>query len=265
MQNKMKATNLKRYGVENALQNEKIKEKQKQTNLKKYGVECVMQNEEVKNKIKQTMLKKHGVEHPIQNKEIHDRIKATCKERYGVENAMQNEKIKNKVFDSLQFNGTGPSSRAQRYICHLLNGILNKNMCGSLVDIYMEKENIIIEHDGSGHFLRDRMNGHASPTEESLLYEKQREDNIINNGHKMIRFIAIKDRIPSDEVILNLVDKFKNLDFKVIRIDFEEGTIEKDYNKTMIYNFGKLRRITKKDLEPFEKQKEKNTSKTLKN
>ena len=34
----------------------------------------------------------------------------------------------------------------------------------------------------------------------------------------MIRFIATKDRIPSDEVISNLIEGFKNSDFKIIRI-----------------------------------------------
>ena len=172
---------------------------------------------------------------------------------------MQNEDIKNKVLDSFQFNGTGPSSKAQRYINHILNGTLNKYICGSLVDIYMEKENIIIEHDGSGHFLGDIINGNIYPTKESLLREKQREDKIISNGYKMIRFIATKDRIPSDEVILNLFEGIKNSDFKVIRIDFEKGIINKDYNEKSYRNFGKLRRITKKDLEKFEKQEE-NTS-----
>ena len=139
----------------------------------------------------------------------------------------------------------------------MLNGILNKSICGSLADIYMEKENIIIEHDGSGHFLGDRINGNLSPTKESLLYEKNREDKIINKGYRMIRFIAIKDRIPSDETIISLIEEFKNSDFKVIRIDFEEGTIERDYKEKWCYNFGKLRNITQKDLEPFEKQEEK--------
>ena len=69
----------------------------------------------------------------------------------------------------------------------------------------------------------------------------------------MIRFIAVKDRIPSDEVILNLIEEFKNSDFKVIRIDFEEGTIEKDYKEKWYCNFGELRKITQKDLEQFEK------------
>ena len=117
----------------------------------------------------------------------------------------------------------------------------------------MEKENIIIEHDGRGHFLTDKFNGNKTPTKKSLLYEKEREDKIINNGYRMIRFIATKDRIPSDEVILNLIEGFKNSDFKVIRINFEEGTIDRDYEERWYCNFGELRKITQKDLEQFEK------------
>ena len=75
----------------------------------------------------------------------------------------------------------------------------------------------------------------------------------------MIRFIAAKDRILSDEVILNLVEGFKNSDFKVIRINFEENTIDRDYDEKWYCNFGKLRNITKEDLEKFKKQEE-NTS-----
>ena len=225
------------------------------TCTKKYGegIINVFQAEEVKNKIKDTNLERYGCENAMQNKEIQNKVKATNLERHGVEHAMQNEEIKNKALDSFQFHGTGPSSRAQRYINHILNGTLNKRICGSLADIYMEKENIIIEYDGSGHFLGDKMNGNIYPTKESLLYEKEREDKIINNGYRMIRFIATKDRIPSDEVILNLIEGFKNSDFKVIRINFEEGTIDRDYEERWYCNFGELRKITQKDLEQFEK------------
>ena len=230
IQDKIKATNLERYGCEYSFQSEEVKKKIKETNNEKYGCNCVFQSKEVKDKIKQTIFKKYGVEYPLQS-----------------------EEIKNKVLDSFQFNGTGPSSRAQRYINYILNGILNKHIYGSLADIYIEKENIIIEYDGGGHFLNDKMNGNISPTKESLLREKEREDKIINNGYRMIRFIATKDRIPSDEVILNLIEEFKNSNFKVIRIDFEKGIIEKDYEKKSYRNFGELRKITKEDLEQFEK------------
>ena len=256
IQNKSKATNLERYGYKCPLQSQEIQNKSKATNLERYGVENAAQSEIIKNKMKDTCKEKYGAENAAKNEIIKNKIKDTCKERYGVEYAMQNEEIKNKALDSFQFNHTGPSSRAQRYINYILNGNLNKRICGSLVDIYIEKENIIIEHDGSGHFLNDIINGNAFPTKDSLLREKEREDKIINNGYRMIRFIATKDRIPSDEVILNLIEEFKNSDFKVIRIDFEKGTIEKDYNEKSHYDFGELRRIIKEDLEQFESKKQ---------
>ena len=275
---KIKQTNLKNWGVEYATQSEEIKEKTRNTNNEKYGADYYTQTDEYKDRAKKTCQLHHGVDNPSQSQEIKNKKIETCRKHWGVDypfqseevrsktaetlkekygeniiNISQVEEIKNKALDSFQFNHTGPSSRAQRYINHILNGTLNKHICGSLADIYIEKENIIIEHDGSGHFLGDIMNGNKTPTKESLLYEKEREDKIINNGYKMIRFIATKDRIPSDEVILNLVEGFKNSDFKVVRINFEEGTIDRDYDEKWYCNFGELRKITKEDLEQFEK------------
>lgn len=168
---------------------------------------------------------------------------------------MQCDEIRDKALETFQFNGTGPCSRAQKYIQILTNGILNKPLCGFLTDIYFEDQKMVLEHDGSGHFLTDMFKGNKTPSKEALLKEKEREDKIINNGYKMIRFIAKKDRIPSDEVILSLVNEFKNLNFKVVRIDFEKGIIEKDYSEKTIYDFGKLRKITKKNLEEIESKK----------
>ena len=278
IQDKIKNTNLERYGCENAMQCKEIQDKAKATCQEKYGGNSAMCSEEIQNKSKTTCLLHWGVNNPFQSHEIKEKIKATWKnnygeditspfqvesvkekskqtllKNYGVDNPTKNEEIKNKALNSFQFNGTGPSSRAQRYINHILNGTLNKCICGSLADIYIEKENIVIEHDGAGHFLGDKINGDAFPTKEALLKEKEREDKIINNGYRMIRFIATKDRIPSDEVILNLIEGFKNSDFKIIRINFEEGTIDRDYEEKWHCNFGKLRNITKEDLEQFEK------------
>ena len=243
------------YGVDNPAQAQEVKDAMKDTCRSRYGCDYAVQSDEVQNKIKSTNNKIYGGDSPFSSEEIRKKSQQTWKENYGEDiiNPGQVEEIKNKILNSFQFNHTGPSSRAQRYINHILNGTLNKHIRDSLVDIYMEKENIVIEHDGSGHFLGDKMNGNIYPTKESLLYEKEREDKIINNGHKMIRFIAAIDRIPSDEVILNLVEGFKNSDFKVIRINFEEGTIDRDYEEKWYCNFGELRRIAKEDLEQFEK------------
>ena len=258
---KSKKTCQLHYGVDNPAQAQEVKDAMKDTCRGRYGCDYAVQSDEVQNKIKSTNNKIYGGDSPFSSEKIRKKSQQTWKENYGegIINPGQVEEIKNKILDSFQFNGTGPSSRAQRYINYILNGDLNKHICGLLVDIYMEKENIIIEHDGSGHFLRDKINKEKGPTKESLLYEKERENKIINNGYRMIRFIANKDRIPSDEVILNLVEGFKNSDFKIIRINFEEGTIDRDYEEKWYCNFGKLRNITKEDLEQFEKQEE-NTS-----
>ena len=255
IQNKVKATCQKKYGGNSSMCSEEIQNKAKITCQKKYGGNSAMCSEEIQNKAKITCLQHFGVNNPFQSEEVKEKIKVVNLKRYGAENPMQNEEIKNKALDSFQFNGTGPSSRAQRYINYILNGTLNKHICSSLVDIYMEKENIVIEYDGSGHFLNDIINGNAFPTKDSLLREKEREDSIVNKGYKVIRFIATKDRIPSDEVILNLIEGFKNSDFKVIRINFEEGTIDRDYEEKWYCKFGELRKITQKDLEEIESEK----------
>lgn len=70
--------------------------------------------------------------------------------------------------------------------------------------------------------------------------------------------------MPSNETILNLIEEFKNSDFQVVRIDINEGIIDRNYKEKWYCNFGELRRITKKDLELFEKQEE-DTSENLEN
>ena len=257
---KIRATWQKNYGenITNPFQTEEVRDKTKATLQKNYGegIVNISQVKEIRDKIKDTNLGRYGAECPFGSKEIQDKIKATFKKRYGVDNPMKNEEIKNKALDSFQFNGTGPCSRAQKYIHFLIGGALNKRICNSLVDICFEEEKTAIEYDGGGHFLGELIvNKDRFISKEAFLKEKNREYSIVNKGYKVIRFIATKDRIPSDEVILNLIEEFKNSDFKVVRIDFEEGTIEKDYNEKTRYDFGKLRRITKEDLEQFESEK----------
>ena len=97
IKNKIKETNLKKYGAKCTLQNEKVKEKRKETWFKKYGDEHPLQNKDIRNKIKETNLKKYGCEHPSQNEDIKLKKIETSKKRYGVEYTFQNEDIKKKI------------------------------------------------------------------------------------------------------------------------------------------------------------------------
>lgn len=92
---KIKQTNLQRYGSENANQNEMVakkisagriaaQDKIEQTNLEKYGVVNPFQSEEIKQIIKQTNQEKYGCDHAMQNDDIKKKTKSTIQERYGV-------------------------------------------------------------------------------------------------------------------------------------------------------------------------------------
>lgn len=86
VKNKIKSTNLERYGTEYTHQNPEILEKVKQSNREKYGVDWSFQSEEVKQKIKNSNLERYGVEYPNQNPEMFHRVKQSLIEKYGVDN-----------------------------------------------------------------------------------------------------------------------------------------------------------------------------------
>lgn len=259
IQDKMKTTFKEHYGVDNPAKSDIVQNKIKTTNQERYGCTCSLQAEEVKKKAKETLMKNHGVEHALQNKEIYDRMKATCKEKYGNENYFASDDFKNKTRDIWSFNGhDGPCSRQQKYLANLVNGKINAVISGYWADVVLENEKIDLEYDGGGHRANCDFY-HKVTSKEFDLKEKIREENICKKGYKIIRIISKRDNLPSDEVILNLVEGFKNSDFEVIRIDIDEGTIDKDYQEKWYCNFGKLRRISQKDLDKFEKQ-EKDTS-----
>jgi hypothetical protein len=71
---KIKKTNLERYGVDNPNKLESVKEKIKETNLKRYGVVSNLKLESVKEKIKETNLKRYGTEYPSQSEYIKQKV-----------------------------------------------------------------------------------------------------------------------------------------------------------------------------------------------
>lgn len=100
---KIKQTCLERYGVENPSMSEDIKNKKEEKSINKYGVRCTLEAVEIKEKSKQTNIEKYGVENPLQLDFIKDKYKQTCLEKYGVENISKlsktREKAKNTMFE----------------------------------------------------------------------------------------------------------------------------------------------------------------------
>ena len=67
--------------LNNPMKNKEVKEKIKKTNLEKYGAENVMQSAEVKRKLKETIMEKYGVEHQMHLSKIKEKIKKDQKRK----------------------------------------------------------------------------------------------------------------------------------------------------------------------------------------
>lgn len=96
IQSKIEQTNMSRYGGKTPMSDMSIREKVKATMVETYGVENISQLDSIKEKKKQTTLKNHGVEHSFQSSEIRAKAKETIREKYGVDNVSQSDEIKKK-------------------------------------------------------------------------------------------------------------------------------------------------------------------------
>ena len=99
----------KKYGAYDVMHIPHILQKIKDTNLKKFGVEFPLQqlkkeNSEIYQKISQTCINKFGVDSPLKNKEVREKIKQTNIQRYGVDNPLKNKEIWKKSQDNRQIS-----------------------------------------------------------------------------------------------------------------------------------------------------------------
>ena len=92
-----KETNIKKYGVDNPLKNDNIKEKIINTNIKKYGVDNPFKSTNIQHKAKDTMMKRYGAEHALQIDEFKEKILNTTIEKYGVKNVLLSTQIQEKI------------------------------------------------------------------------------------------------------------------------------------------------------------------------
>lgn len=270
IQEKVKQTNLKRYGVESNFKREDIKEKIRQTNIKRYGVENVLFNKEIKakrdatllekfetlyplqndeclNKLKQTNLDKYGVEYTIQSDGVKQKVKQTNLKRYGYENPMQSPEILEKWFAK---NGSNfvKSSRQQQYLCNLYNGVLNYPFKCFALDIYLPKDNLDIEFDGSGHRMSIPL---GNITEEEFeMKELYRNVAIKKAGIKQMRIISSKDKLPSDDILFQMLsiakEYFSTTSHSWINFDIDNSKIINVENKDVdgvFFDYGELRKI----------------------
>lgn len=249
---KLKQTNLKKYGCEYTLQNEEIREKGRQTNLKKYGSVYPSQNSEIKEKIKQTNLKKYGVESILKLPEFHEHSRIVDMEKYGVYHHLQNPEILSKQKNTFYKNDSCPTSKQQKYLHNLYGGELNYPFKSYNMDICIPDKQLNIEYDGSGH----NMNVVFGNMSQKEFNRKEMIRNIIitKAGYKQIRILSLKDRLPSDDVLkqmlsdsLEYFSKYPNHSW--CKFDIDKSLFINAENKDGIfYQFGYLRKISDFDI-----------------
>ncbi len=200
-----KLTLQEQYGVDNISQLEEVKKKKVETCRGHFGTDYPMQSKEVMDKSRASMLDKYGVDHNSHRPEIVDRVK------------IANAKVRGK-------NGTIMSSKAQRYLCNLLEGKLNYP-CGYYnMDILLD-DNTYIEYNGSGHNLNVTL-GQITQAEFDRK-EQIRYYYLKSQGYKCIIIDNLTDKLPQDDTILILVDTARSMlaNNNWVRINFDDLSI----------------------------------------
>ena len=100
------------------------------------------------------------------------------------------------------------SSKQQEYLCDLYGGILNYPFKCFALDILIPDENLNIEFDGSGHKMSITL---GSTTEEDFeKKELYRNVAIKKAGYKQMRIISSTDKLPSDEILLRMLQETRD-------------------------------------------------------
>jgi len=229
------------YGVNWPTKNDEIKLKISNTCQEKYGTAFHTGSENHKLKSIETCRKNYGVDYPMQNEKVRLKRDENNIKKYGVKIPIQLDYIKQKAIKSLLLvkykNGTIKSSTQQNLIHQIIGGELNYPIDNISLDIAFPNEKIYVEFDGSGHDLSVKY-GDLSK-EEFIRHELKRKYYLKNRGWKEIRIISIKDVIPEDNKIIEMIRYAKdylNTGHSWIKFNVDEGIVESSqFNKQYYY------------------------------
>ena len=149
---KMKATQLKNWGIESCYNSEKYKQQYKE----KYGVEYVWQRKEIKEKRKQKLIEHYGTTKLFQVEEIRNKIIATNREKFGYDNPFQSPEIRQKMYEVCKKNGKLGTSKTEDIIYNWfielgynIERFVRHPEFPYNVDFYLPDYNVYIEYQGS--------------------------------------------------------------------------------------------------------------------
>lgn len=200
----LREISLERYGVDNVAKLNEIQEKIRATNLERYGMSCALVDE--KNH-------KKGIECSW-SENSREKRKATNIEKYGHEWGLSCPDIREKINNSYYNNGTQKTSIPQIRLFELIKEIYGNcelnYPCGRcsldcMVDVNGIK--IDVEYDGK-YWHQDEQR------------DRRRDEYVKSQGYKILRIIGNRE-IPAKEVLISSIQKLieNNLAFTKIILD----------------------------------------------
>lgn len=275
---KMKQTNLLRYKTDNYAKTQECREKIKNSLMAKHGVEHNSQLPDYKEKYQNTCVERYGelyksqfaekafktfydnagYNNPAQSPKVREKMAKSCIEHYGVSNPAQSSEVREKMSQTLYANSSQKVSRQQRYINNVYQGILNFPVKYYNVDIYLPDDNLTIEYDGGFH-LGNVITGRET-MEEHTQKEIIRNNIVKREGYKQMRIISSNDKLPSDSILLQMLQDARNYfseypNHSWIEFNLDASLIRNAENKQGIpYDFGTLRIIKDNDIPDIEQQ-----------
>lgn len=264
---KVKNSNLIKYGVDNYGKTKECHEKMKNTIKSLYGVEHYSKTQEYKERFRNTCTDRYGesygqqftdkafesfrsktgYDYPSQSPEIREKIAQSCIEHYGVSNVAQSPEVREKMVKTLYANSSQKASRQQRYINNLYRGILNYPIKYYNVDICLPNDNLVVEYDGGGHML-NVVTGRET-IEEYTHKEIIRNNVIKSEGYKQMKIISVDDLLPSDQILIEMLDYARNYFVQYPNHSWIEFNIDAsfirsaEYKDGIPYYYGELRII----------------------
>ena len=236
---KISQTCINKFGVDSPLKNKEVREKIKQTNIQKYGVDNLFKSNIIKEKIKQTNIQKYGVDNPLKNKEIREKIKQTNIQKYGVDNPLKNKEIWKKSQDNRQISS---KSKLEN---NFLNYLKLKYESDDIITQYKSKEypyycdfyiksiNLYIEIQG--HWTHNDHPFDINNLNDQLIMNKWRTKSLSDKYYKnALNTWTIKDVEKRNTAIqnnLNYLEIFGKTDLNKY-IDIFENYIKNMENNT---------------------------------
>lgn len=219
---------------------------------KKTGYDYPSQSPSVREKMVQSYVDHYGVENPQLSFEVREKTAKTNMERYGYVTPLQSATIKEKIAKTYCENGSVPTSKQQLYLFNLYKSIndsaqLNYPISYFNADICFLKEKLDIELDCGGHDLVVKT---GQLTKEQFDQKEFIRDKVIKKeGYKIIRIKSKTDKLPYDEILIQMLFDAKQYFYNYQNHSWIEYDIDNfimrnaEYKDGIHYNYGELRRI----------------------